>query len=257
MKQLHLDKNGIPILSRIDLEEKAERFLNFFEPTCLKEPRLTPLAAISLRLHKEFKVKFAFGVELGSTPEGYKYRGRFHIPTTTILIDKSLPEGEPRFNFTLAHEIAHFVLHRKVNLSVLEGEKDRQISDTNRDLILDQIEGDDPRKWLEWQANKFASSLLLPRFTVPNAVISIQKDIGITRNIGIVYLDRQRANYSDYRELLNHLMLIYQASKSAIRLRLRELGLLREVFTESDENEKGPAHFREFLGSIVDSWDEL
>jgi hypothetical protein len=28
--------------------------------------------------------------ELGTSPEGYKYRGRFHIPTSTIYVDKSL-----------------------------------------------------------------------------------------------------------------------------------------------------------------------
>ncbi len=202
--------------------------MNFFDDKCCKFPKFTPLHVICDRLKNEFGVIFAFEADLGNSPKGYKYRGRFHIPSTTVLIDKSLPMGSPRFNFTLAHEIAHFVLHRKIEFSVVKGEEEKQISDTNRHLILDQIQSDSPRDWLEWQANKFASSILLPRFTVPMAVENKQRELGV-RRVGTIFHDNQPDNRIAYHQTIEHLVGIFITSKSAIRLRLRELNILVET----------------------------
>lgn len=217
--------------------------------------RITPLAAISQRLRNESGVTFVFGVDLGESQQGYKYRGRFHIPTKTIFIDQSLPEGEPRFNFTLAHEIAHFVLHRRINPKILGGGDDAEISDTNRDLILDQIQGDNPRTWIEWQANKWASSVLLPRSTVPSAVRSKQQELGVTRNLGTLYLDRQRGNVEDFMTVLRYMERIYQVSRSAIRIRLRELNLLHEATMTESFIPRGPESVNSVLGRIIDFWE--
>lgn len=177
MKKFRRDSNGLPILTRSEIEEYVEEFITIFDKDCLKEPQATPLPSICQTLKEKLNVKFIFDIDLGASPEGYKYRGRFHIPSSTIFIDKSLKWNDSRFNFTLAHEIAHFVLHKKIKLNMLKGEKE-EISDTNRHLILDHRQSDNPRDWLEWQANKFASSLLLPRQTVPKAVIEKQQELG-------------------------------------------------------------------------------
>lgn len=161
--------------------------------------------------------------------------------------------GEPRFNFTLAHEIAHFVLHRKINRSVIKKEKEQEISDTNRQLILDQIQNDNPRDWLEWQANKFASSLLLPRSTVPLAVTNKQKEMGITRRIGTIFHDNQPKNRSDYHEIMGHLVNIFITSKSAIRLRLRELDILIETNSADILANHGSEPIGNILVGVFDS----
>lgn len=254
MKKYKLDKNGIPILSRTEIEERAEKFLDFFDDRCLKEPSLTPLAVISTQLQEKYGVKFVFGQDLGMSSEGYKYQGRFHIPTTTIYVDSSLEYSGPRFNYTLAHEIGHFVLHRKISPLILKNDKN-EINDTGRDLILDQVQSDNPRTWLEWQANKFASSLLLPRKTVPMAVINKQMELGINRQLGTVYLDRQKNNYVDFKEIMDELVLIYQTSKSAIRIRLRELNILVETKIEESFNGGGPEHVSSALSRIIGSWN--
>ena len=249
MKKYRLDDNGIPILSRINIEEHTERFIKYFDASCLLQPRVTPLATICTRLKEEHDVNFVFSADLGCTKEGYKYQGCFNISTTTILIDKCMEEGSPRFNFTLAHEIGHFVLHRKIDTSVLSNKN--EIKDTSRDLILDQIESNNPRTWLEWQANKFASSLLLPRSTVPHAVTQKQKEMGISRNIGKIYLDRGQGSYLDYKEQMEHLSLIYQTSKSSIRIRLRELGILTEGDGSPIEPTGGPEPLNMFLSDVI------
>jgi len=229
LKRIKYDGVGIPIVSREDIEVWSEKFISFFDDNCLQLPMPTPLGTICTALRDEHKVNFAFDADLGVSPEGYQYRGRFHIPSTTIYLDKSLEYGDPRFNFTLAHELAHFVMHKKVSLgSIKVG--DSEISDTNRSLILDHVHSDNPREWLEWQANKFASSLVLPRKTLPIAVVAIQKTLGISRQ-GMIYLDRQPANISMFYSIVETLMKLYETSKSSIKLRLKELGILVEADT--------------------------
>lgn len=238
MKNIRYDSNGIPKLSRPELDTWAEQFTLFFDKDALSQPQMTPIFSICDRLREEHGVKFVFGTDLGTSPEGYKYRGRFHIPTSTIYIDKSLEWSDPRFNFTLAHELAHFVLHRKINTDILKTGCDDDISDTNRQLILDHVKSDNPRDRLEWQANKFASSFLLPRRTVPNAVSEKQREIGITRRIGIIYLDRQVTNIKMYNMILEHLVKVYETSKTSIKLRLIELNILIEVETGNTPQSK-------------------
>jgi Zn-dependent peptidase ImmA (M78 family) len=230
MLDLRLDENGVPRLSRSAIEAHAEYILRLFDPNCLEEPQPTPLGLIATTLHNKFHVKFVFNLDLGFSPEGYKYRGRFHIPTKTVFIDPSLEYGEPRFNFTLAHEISHFILHCNVKKSVF-AEGSAEISDTERDLVLDHVQGNSPVKWIEWQANKLASSLLLPKETVKRAVFLKQRELGINRNLGTIYLDRQTCNFQDYLNIINHLQLTYQTSRAATRIRLRELNILIETMS--------------------------
>jgi len=236
MRNLKHDKKGIPIVSRTDIEYWAEKILSYFDATCFERPQATPLASICKRLTDEFDVKFEFNIDLGDSPEGYHYRGRFHISSQTIFIDKSLAWNDPRFNFTLAHEIAHYVMHRKIDTSILGKEKDKEITDTNRQLILDHVQSDNPRDWIEWQANKFASSLLLPRQTVPFAVTQRQKELGITSRVGTIYLDRQRTNFSDFKNIMDFLVSIYETSRASIRVRLKELNILIESETIKFQN---------------------
>lgn len=226
MKGIRFDENGIPIVTREVIEDWSERFICFFDKSCIEQPQPTPLGTICTSLRDNHNVNFIFGADLGVSPEGYQYRGRFHIPSKTIYLDRSLEYGDPRYNFTLAHEIAHFVMHKKVSLSL----SNSAISDSKRTLILDHVQSDNPREWLEWQANKFASSLLLPRKTLPAAVEDIQKKLGLSRP-GTIYLDRQPVNISLYNSIINSLVKLFETSKTSIKLRLKELGLLVEVST--------------------------
>lgn len=225
------DTNGVPILSRINIEELSEKFILEYNKDFFERPEATPILTICEHLKKNFDLNLVVNIDLGFSPEGYKYRGRFNISTTTIYIDKSLEVNDPRFNFTLAHEIGHFVLHREINCNILKEEENDEILDTNRQLILDHVKSNNPRDWLEWQANKFASSLLLPRKTVPMAVIEKQTELNITRRIGQIYLDNQKENKLNFYYISEYLYKIFETSKASIKLRLKELNLLIETDT--------------------------
>jgi hypothetical protein len=69
-KRLSYDENGIPILSRTEIEERAAVFLEFFDPECLKRPQLTPLGQICETLKTNHGVGFVFNVDLGHSADG-------------------------------------------------------------------------------------------------------------------------------------------------------------------------------------------
>lgn len=253
MKDVSYDNNGVPILSRSAIEVRTENLLRMLEPSCLDAPRYTPLEKIAGYLKQNYELKLFFEADLGVN-NGRKIRGSYHIPSKAIYIDKSLKIGEPRFNFTLAHEIGHFVMHRNIRPTVLGDRGGSTIEDNDRDLVLDQLQTNNPRTWIEWQANSFASSLLLPRATVLSAVMKRQCELGISRNIGKVYLDRQAANYKNFKSIIDYLVEVYIVSKAAIRIRLRELNILEESSVVETVSSYGPEHISRPLSRFLDAF---
>lgn len=239
---MKLDENGVPYLSRSRLEGRAERILNRFQPDCLSRPKFTPLVEIANRLQTEHGVPFRFDMDLGYTADGDKILGRFHFKTRTVFVDAALDDEDPRFHFTLAHEIAHLVLHAKL----IPKSDDAAISDTRRDLYLDRLHaGSPPRDWIEWQANTLAAAIVLPRQTVRIAVVIAQEALGITRSLGTVYVDDQPGNKRDAQQVLRSLQDTYRVSRTAARIRLRELGILVE------EREEDVEALGDIIGRVV------
>lgn len=224
MVNLQFDKNGVPICSPQYLENKAEEVLCFFDKSVVEMPQATPLREISERLEKDFKIKIDFNAELGLKTEGeHKVVGKFIFKPRAILIDCSLQEDTEVFNFTLAHEIGHLVLHRNLKI---EKSDSNEISDTKIDLVTGKKNFTTARDWIEWQANRFAECLLMPCETVRSLVVEKQKEMGIERNIGLIYLDDQVCNIKAYLTIRECLQNVYQVSKSVVEYRLSNLTIL-------------------------------
>ena len=84
---------------------------------------------------------------------------------------------------------------------------------------------------MEWQANYFASSILLPRSMLLYKLIEVRKDLGLAWR-GTVYVDDQRCTGDDYRQTLIVLAEYFQVSKSVIEIRLHELSLITDNRTK-------------------------
>lgn len=224
-KQIRYNEHGVPEYSAQDLENKAEEVLSFFDEAKLETPAPTPFGEITRRLNKDYNIEIDLAADLGFiSARNERILGRFVFNPRAILIDSSLQQDTGPFNFTLAHEIGHLVLHRKLKL---KGDFDPdEISDTKRDLVTGKKILTTPHDWIEWQANRFASSLLMPRPTVRKAVIQKQKEMGIRSNIGFIYLENKPYSVADYVTQVQHLELVYGASKTAIECRLSDLGIL-------------------------------
>jgi len=80
------------------------------------------------------------------------------LPTDlrSITVDASVYEGRPaRYRFTLAHELAHALLHRRI----YREHRFRTIEEFTR--FQEDLDEED-RGWLEWQAYALAGLILVP-----------------------------------------------------------------------------------------------
>lgn len=227
-KTISYNAHGVPYFKAIEIETIAYEVLEKYCPANLRRPGVTPVAEILQGLHQNTGLLLAWE-DLGFKGEA-KILGKVNFPKKTLYLDVILgTELKPAFRFTAAHEIGHWVLHRHKwkNLRLGENQPSTdEISDDEKSLCkLDQRT---PRDWLEFHANVFAASLIMPRTPFQEAVVAAQKQMGIKRNLGSVFLSD--ANYSkrDFQELVSRLVLFFDVSRASVEVRLRTLKLLND-----------------------------
>lgn len=124
-----------------------------------------------------------------------------------ILIEKSLSEDSGLYNFTLMHEIAHQILHRRFSSETKK--------DAHRYVKALRTEMD----WIEWQADTLASYLLMPEAVVRRVLHLVMADYGFS-------FINPNLDGKSYRKFCNAAEML-GVSKSAFKVRLKQLGLLR------------------------------
>ena len=155
-------------------------------------------------------------------------RIRFDLLEITIFDHPGTSEGRQRF--TLAHELGHHFL-----------EHSRYIKSEYCDVADLKLDGDsvfktDDIRRMDWQANYFASCLLLPRTTLIEDVLHLAEERDVrNRGFGLLYLDEQKCNTAIYSGITSHLKLRYKVSGLALKLRLEALGLLQDA-RKNDQN---------------------
>lgn len=159
-------------------------------------------------------------VETLDLPQGVL--GQILFESLEILINEE-HENEARKRFTLAHELGHFLLGHSQYMS---GEKCHEsslnIEQPNEVGIKDVMR-------MEWQANQFASCLLLPKNQFIETFKTVAERNGLSnRGFGVLYLDDQRCNQAAYYNVTSPLMKRFKVSRQAIKIRLKKLGFLNE-----------------------------
>ena len=133
-------------------------------------------------------------------------------------------EYSPRARFTLAHELGHYQLGHGQYMRAEVCEADDLEQDDAGDLSTSDIAR------LEWQANCYASCILMPRAAFTAAFRMCLVESGIKdRGFGQLYLDQQPCNVRAFYTVASELGLQFRVSKTAVRLRLAQLGLLVEA----------------------------
>lgn len=115
---------------------------------------------------------------------------------TNQFIVVNLTELAERRRFTIAHELAHFILHR--NGSKLYAHRD-------------MAKGIASRSRIEQEANYFAANVLMPEKLVRDKVEDIENDVW--------------GNLTDYT-LIREIAESFVVSASAAEIRLKQLGIL-------------------------------
>jgi len=150
--------------------------------------------------------------------------GQIAFGPDIISIDNDQASTNERTRFTLAHELGHYLLeHGKFMARESCHEEDIAIDD------FDAIDLKDIRR-LEWQANYFASCLLLPKEQFEKEVFwQAQRYELSDRGFGLLYLDDQRCNIDTFHKVTAPLMKMFQVSRTVVKLRLIKLGFLNEA----------------------------
>ena len=222
--------NKIDILSRIQIDDEAEKFLMKYRPNALKEPTKLDLETLiehDLGLEIDYQNLDQNHQILGATifKDGYMNvynNGKKELKKfnkNTMIFDIKLSEDykqEGRFLFTLAHEIGHWVLHRK-HFFIDEGQQsifDLVQEQTDENFIICAkrnenailyIKKKTPEEWIEWQADNFASSLLMPK----DIFKSTYEDL--------------KTKYFEEEKILKELSNNFGASKKACEIRINIL----------------------------------
>jgi hypothetical protein len=171
-----------------------------------------------LRLHLEFdNIHERLGLD--------QVDGATVAETRQVFVDERLdpiehPELEGRYRFTVAHEIGHWQMHREV-----------------RDLHL-LGQGRNPAavgsyREFEWQADKFASYLLMPEHLVRRqwkAVFGQEDPLILKTDVAAMGASNLGSRAEFVEAFANHhsesLASEFKVSVTAMRIRLQELGLL-------------------------------
>lgn len=183
-------KSGVPILSKKEIEIIGERFIADFCPDALTNPQpidVDSFVESYLGMTPDYQYLSHNGIYLGMTvfndtdkvvvfcPE----TGRaeyIHAKARTVIIDNQLLENnqEHRYRFTMMHEGSHDICH-----SGFFSYNPNQLSfftDAPPPMIQCRVDNYkyggqankawDDHDWMEWQANKLGSVLLMPKRAV-------------------------------------------------------------------------------------------
>jgi len=215
---------GIQRLSKNNIEIRALEIIECFDPAILLQAQPTPIIEFVQHLKKDSNTIVDFAQNLGETKTGNKILGQFGLNPPRIYIDNTL-KNDPKFKFTLAHELGHLFLHREIEFTKEDYDN---LVDTELDIVTHKRILKSDRDWIEWQANQFAAAFLLPRATFRKALINIQKEMGVSKNLGIIYLDKTNYSMRDFVKIKDILYNIYNVNKTIIEYRLNNLGILND-----------------------------
>ena len=232
-----VNRNGVPILSKKEINAAAESFVADFQSSALKQPEPLDIEAfmeLYLGMTPDYQYLSHNGIYLGMTIfndtdkvpiyDPRTNRAEYiHADANTVIIDRRLIEDarqEHRCRFTEGHECGHGIWHSRYfyrdpnQLSFLEMSTAPLIQ--CRTDMGKSPSRTNPKYWsdkerMEWQANAMSSALLMPR-------PSVRKLFETNGRTG--------SRSSQIANTINNMVTEYNISSEAALYRLSDLGLI-------------------------------
>jgi len=150
-----VDPSIFPEVSGKEIERRASALLwDYYDQSGREEQFPVPVEVIAEQ-HLGYDIDIVDD-GLFADPD---YLGGIIFDRNVIQVNAAVEAHEGRYNFTLAHEIGHHVLHRELYLAARNGEPCD---------ILCRETGEKPL--IESQADRFAAALLMPEHAVRRTV---------------------------------------------------------------------------------------
>jgi Zn-dependent peptidase ImmA (M78 family) len=211
---------GLERLSGNLIQKIANRVLDDFDPNIRKNFLALNAEQFIIFLNDKYGVQVKYEtIPQNNDRDNF---GAFIAETKTILIDPSVL-GTDRYKYVLAHEIGHFFLH---NHLVIDQKIYDNLEDSRYNKNTRKYELRNERNFLEWQASKFASCLLMPDLSVMVNLMTHQyaKDI---RNKGKMYVDNVPENIQIFSVTIDALRNFFGVSELVMEYRLGDLKIVR------------------------------
>ena len=152
---MSVDPSIFPELSDDAIERQASQLRKDYYDQSGREERLPVPVEVIAEQHLGYDIDIVDD-GLFSDPD---YLGGIIFDRNVIQVNAVTEAHEGRYNFTLAHEIGHHILHRDIYLAARDGEPCD---------ILCRDTGEKPL--IESQADRFAAALLMPEHAVRRTV---------------------------------------------------------------------------------------
>lgn len=199
MKQIYFTESTLEGIARSVLMKYSPNYLN-------ASPQAVPIEYIIEEVYGltiEYKRLSKSGKMLGKTifDDGWTCyfdleTGRYEFiyqKAGTIMIEETLiGDNAGRLRFTLAHELAHWVIHQRLYKGTGE---------------IAAFIASDQDSSTEWQANTVANRLLMPKGQIKRCFYSL-------------------VGSRSKKEIVSEMAGIFSVSKQAMEIRLKEAGLL-------------------------------
>lgn len=233
-------RNGVPILSKNEIDQFAENYIWDFCPEAMKDPMQIDIDSFAqnyLGMKQDFQYLSHNGVYLGMTVFNDTDKVIVYNPESntaeyisaearTMIIDNNLLEErqERRYRFTVPHECGHDIFHTQYfgynpdQMSFIENQepmikcRTANLNGNTRPVVWDD------KNTMEWQANYFASAILMPKTMV---IEIVRADEEFLRSLARRCFDMSDDNLKVL--LLNR---TFNVSEEAARYRLQGLGLI-------------------------------
>ena len=234
-------RNGVPILSKAEISGIAEAVIADYAPEILSKPQEVDIEAVICDEIGAFYDNHHWlspgGGALGLTTfndgllpvinEKTHIAGEMEVKAYTVFVDSRLNRYRQihRKRYTLAHECGHIVLHGdyyavddnnrncygSVPVNTAPYREERTYSTERRYCWPDE-------EWLEWQADTFASCILMPERTVRMLNDEITPD----------YQEHECLDGNRQGLLIARMIEVFDVSREAAVYRAMDLNLISE-----------------------------
>lgn len=204
---------GIDKLSKEDIESFAKIELNKINPKTYTHAHTLSSKKLIEYLQNNFKLSIC-------DISGDSILGSCDFNNNSISLNTSI-RNTNRELFILAHEFGHYTLHQKLSIGQTLY---NSFEDSEFNFKTGKHDFNNPKHWIEWQANYFAVSLVLPKEPFLAHLRRCQDNLSKSR--GKIFLDDQHQNIKDFNEIIKRLAYLFNVSKTSVIYRLKEMELI-------------------------------
>lgn len=223
---------NIDRISKETIEEMCNVELQEINPRILSDAENLDIYKLKNHLEKKYNISVKYH-------DNGSLLGYCDIANNTISLHQNV-ERTKRELFILCHEFGHYRLHQKL---IIDQFTYNNFTESEYNFKMGKHSLTNPKHWIEWQANYFAVSMILPNTSLLAMLWQHQQRLGL--NPGKLYLDDQKDNYLNYQTLLYRLSEYFNVTRPNILYRLKEL--------KHYENRSNLKNVREILeGMVID-----